>query len=362
MNITINSSNITTGNTTTSPSSNRTAQYIGWVTIGICILVANLFVFLIIVCRRRLHNSSNIILCSMFLSGSAIALLYVFPGRVFTVWRRTSIFMCSSTPSFAFASLTCYNLHICGVSLDKSVAIMSPFRHRTISNSRNALILIALIWLISFVASFVPLFTYRPYSNQRCVYNPRVQEKIQQDSIFQIVLFVTLVIVPMISTIILYSIIFARINGDSSTLLKSKYRGQKKLMAKNFKVARQMIFMLGIFAVCWLPFFLMFIVQQFIYTLFTVELYNIFRYIAFVYPIINPILFAFFTSSIRAEILRLCHKTAARQDTVLYYESTVKSGLSTRGYSASAASIKDGPNHFPAKNSTYLKPPTNRYH
>ena len=97
--------NVTTVSATTPVLNNITfnSENVAWLVIGILIVATNLFVLLIILFNRRLHDPSNIILCSMLVSGCAITVFYILPGRVFTKWRLATVFLCSTMPSFAFA-------------------------------------------------------------------------------------------------------------------------------------------------------------------------------------------------------------------------------------------------------------------
>ncbi|RDD42859.1 Beta-2 adrenergic receptor [Trichoplax sp. H2] len=284
------------------------AENSAWLVIAMLILVTNLFVLSIILIRKNLRNPSNAILCSMFICGCTIPIVYIFPGRVFEEWRFQSIFLCSTSPSFAFASITCYNLHICGICLDKMMSILTPFRHRILSNTRNIAILIAAFWIIPYVTGFIPLYTYRPYSSQFCVYDNRSHQIIQNDQIFQTIFFVTLIFIPMLTTIMLYSVALVKINRKSGSKILAdaiNQTVQKSNLSRNLKVLRQLFFVLGLFAICWLPFFILFVVQQYYFNETTRLVYSVFRYLALTYPIINPALVSFFTSSIRDEIMYL---------------------------------------------------------
>ena len=311
--------NVTTVSATTPVLNNITfnSENVAWLVIGILIVATNLFVLLIILFNRRLHDPSNIILCSMLVSGCAITVFYILPGRVFTKWRLATVFLCSTMPSFAFASLTCYNLHICAIYIIKAVPFVASFRYRKLTSIRYTAYLLLLLWSIPYVASFTPLFTYRLYSSQACVYINHSRTAIQNDQIFQFIFFKALIFIPITAAIVLYVIAYIAIKNlppwrpSIETTLKLRRTLYKM---KYSLLVRQIIFMLGLCAICWLPFFVMFIILQFRFYPPERMIYSILRYLALSHPIINPILFAYFTRSIHDAIkYNLCINTSDKK-------------------------------------------------
>lgn len=74
---------------------------------------------------------------------------------------------------------------------------------------------------------------------------------------------------------------------------------------QNLKIIRQMLAMLGLFAICWLPYFILSMVQYYGISLDLLPLIILSNYVAFRYLAVNPILFAYYTNSIRDKIKSL---------------------------------------------------------
>lgn len=290
-----------------------------WLLIGIFSLASNSFVACIILSCQKLRNCANAILCSMLLSSCAITIFYVLPGRVFVHWRENFIFLCSIIPSIVYASITCYILHICVNCLDKVVSILAPFGHRNLLTIKNVTIVIICLWTTPYLLCAIPFLTYRPYSSQYCIYHNYTQIDYIRDRIFHTVFFTFEIFIPIISTTILYIAAFIKVNSKKRRRIRNAFMismisqgRQNSNMDKNWKIALQMMLMLGLFMICWLPLLVSFIVVRYSLTAMLRTLLNIFQYIAFIYHIINPIFIASFQMGIRRQIKRVLVTIYAR--------------------------------------------------
>lgn len=301
-----------------------------WFIITILILATNLSALLMILCRPNLHIKSNAVLCSMLICGCLLALLYLFPGQVVPQWRKSFIFLCNVIPPSGAAFTSCYNLHLCDICIDKIISLMSPFRHRQILRRRNVIIIISLIWGIPFISNLIPLLTYKPYSwycnSSWALKYHRV------DRIFYTITFIFMVIIPIIITIMLYIITFTIINRRNRIRLLSvsHTRHQISNAGQNLKIIRQMFVVLGLFTLCWMPYFIFFILIYYITSLYLMQWGIRSMYLAYSYVAINPILFAYYTNSIRKEIKGfISQHCRPRKQSFTTKQSTVKNSWNT---------------------------------
>ena len=281
-----------------------------WLIITAITLTTNLSALLIIVCRHNLRVLSNAVLCSMFICGCLFAVLYLLPGQTIISWRHSSNFLCNIVPLFGVATTTCYNLHLCAICTNKVISIITPFRHRQLLRQRNVIIIISLFWIIPFTTSLIPVISFKPYS----AYCPTHSLATSQLSevIFYTVFFVLVVIIPIIFTTMLYVVAFIivnrrnRINISNANYTLHQTR-QLSSTGPKTKILLQMFAVLGLFVFCWLPYFILFIMISYVYFDDDFLYYRLhyLQYIAFSHPAINPILFAYYTRSIRDEIKQL---------------------------------------------------------
>ena len=274
--------------------------HIIWLLIGILSLVSNSTVACIILFCRKLRNRNNAILCSMLISGCAISILYILPGLAFPQLRVVSIFFCSTAPSFAFASFTCYSLHLCGSCLDKVASIVAPFRYKHYSTGRNTAIAIMCFWIIPYLLCAIPFFTYQPYSSQRCIYSNKTEIELHREQIIQTVFFTFMIFIPVVGTITLYVVASIKVNALYGQV------SQRPSLHENWKLARPMIPMLGLFCICWIPYFIYFILLSYKNSPKFDAIVDVLRYTVFVYYVVNPIFIAYSHISIHSQIKLFC--------------------------------------------------------
>ena len=314
-----------------------------WLLIGLFSLLSNSIVACIILFCRKLRNRNNAILCSMLISSCGISILYVLPGRAFQRLRIISIFFCSTLPSVAYATITCYGLHLCGSCLDKVISIVSPYRHQRYFTTRNTGIAIMCFWIIPYFLLAIPFFTYLPYSSQRCIYTNYTELDFHRDRIFQTVFFTFMIFVPIGGTLTLYIMAFVKLNTSNSQASHGSY------MRRNWKIARQMICMLGLFSICWLPLFFTFIIVAYRLTQFTRLLFEIFSYTAFSYHVFNPIFIAYFHVGIYHQTKRLCRRIQRKRTFSIYPQNNYQfenNKLQLQGATPPQQSIQ---NSFPTR-------------
>ena len=285
---------------------------IPWLMIAILTLTTNLFLVFLIICRRNLRTLSNAILCSMFICGCAYAVLCIFSSKVMIHWqilsksRLYSYIIRSSGITFTI----CYNLHLCGVCIVKMISIISPLRYRILLCRKKTFIIIGIIWAIPIVLGPIPALMDFLYWLQN---RPSRHYLIVRQICNTVILIIT-IIVPILFTIMLYIVAFIIMNRRNRLAMLAASRAhcnhqacQLSNVGRNLIIIKQMLVMLGLFTVCWLPYFIFIISIDYIQIQISLpfallHIMDGLSYLALSYPAINPILFAYYTASIRDEI------------------------------------------------------------
>ena len=279
-----------------------------WLIIAIFTLITNLSLLLTIVCRRNLRTLSNAVLCSMFICGSGYALLFLIPGRVMENWHQssTSLLYIAATSGYIFT--ISYNLHLCVICACKILSLISPLRHRVLLCRKNTIITISVTWAISIILGPTPVLTDILYHYQ----NKPIRDYIIVQQMWHTVIFVLTIIIPIIFTLMLYIVAFIKINRRHRVTMLTVTRTSHKItqtycVGRNLKLIKQMLVVLGLFTLCWLPYLIFVIIVKYMHThtfipFPLVQLVSRFSYLTLSYPAINPILFAYYTISIRNEI------------------------------------------------------------
>lgn len=311
MNFSQSYSNISTQaiNITSSPPHQNINVDITWFITAILTLSTNLSVLLIILCRRHLRILSNATICSMFICGSAYSLLYLFPSRVLVHWLPRDSFLHFMMPSIGIAFIICHNLHLSVICMQKISSIISPFRHRQLLRQKNVVIVISLVWVIPFISSLTLLVLDTLYLRSNYTLFPNY---VFTRHVLYTLMFVVIVIIPIILTIILYIVALIKVNRRNrirSLDVNYTHCQTRQIYGggQNVKIILQMLTMLGLFTICWLPSFILYIAITYNGAFQLLEILRMIFYLGCSYPAVNPILLAYYTNSIRKEIKGLIY-------------------------------------------------------
>ena len=148
------------------------------------------------------------------------------------------------------------------LSVDRYLAIRHPMRFRAFSNGRHTLRTITVIWLLSFGVMVPLLLVYQLHTvdlipREPFVFCNEVWQDPRNRHIYDATLFVILFIIPGVFVFASYSRIGVKLWTESRALYQEDTKiGREqadKIMAGRRKVARMMLILAIVFAVCWLP-------------------------------------------------------------------------------------------------------------
>lgn len=269
--------------------------------ISVITLFTNITVLILIITERKLHAMSNWILASMFCAGAVFAMAYLLPRWVFFYqWNIYYSYACLVLPMTGSALIINFNLHLALVSLDRYFCVTLPFEYQRPQTRMIVRLAILIVWFISFFIAYVPLFTFLIPSPGQCI--AQLSSRLYHNYICTV--FSILFFLPLIILITTYSRIFWIVNNhtqrsqgiivrSNSTSISAFYR--------NVRAIKYMIVILGLFVIFWMPYIILFL-AWFTTSKITVQtlfLIRAFQYLAFSYPAVNPILYAYFTPCIR---------------------------------------------------------------
>lgn len=277
-------------------------QFILMGIIGGIALITNAFLFIIIIRRKRLRIPANDILLSMFICGFLFGGVYVLPKWTNIEYIKWPIYCSLSGPIGVFFTLI-FNLHQCLICLDKFLALKWPLTYRISVNHCKMISVIVVTWIVAGFAAFSPLIFFRPINNRFCVVS--AQDFGQETTYLQVV-YGLVFFVPLILMVICYTGIIIIVNSRTKM---DQYRNNASIDQNFFsitvKTAKQMSVIAGIFIVLWLPFIALSLYMLINYKVVLLQrswilpMFEAFRFLAFAYPSINPILCGYYVNSIR---------------------------------------------------------------
>nr|KAG5708520.1 hypothetical protein BaRGS_032941 [Batillaria attramentaria] len=197
-------------------------------------------------------------------------------------------------------------LHLCLLTGDRYLKIVSPYRYNTACNSTSVIVFIALTWVVSLLLALIPALGWNLDSSED---TGPAGETLPVCSYFglhppdYLRLVVSIFFVPFVVMIFLYAHIFKVANRHARVIAAQE--GGKTRERHSWKYTKTVVIVMGLYFFCWLPVGLVIIlhVQGYLgdYTL--VEKGTMVLYAsvpAYANSIINPIIYAIKVSEVRA--------------------------------------------------------------
>lgn len=286
-----------------------------WICIGIFTVLCNLVLFISMATSKSIRNPSNVIISSSFFIGILFGGIYILPRWGTPYYHRLNVF-CAFLPILGSSFLLNYNLHQCLISIDRLIAIRWPIMYRHSIKPKHYIIAVMCLWIFSLLISSVPIMTFRIIPMNGC--NPISYTT--QEIKFHLILFFGLFYVPIILIVGCYSYIFYKIfwkNPKSKLINVNDASIQISINTrKAISASKQMFYLTLLFLFTLFPYFCSYQVN-----ILTIGLSNglldrfyklpcwvrltlplVTRYIAFLYPAINPLMYAYFVKGIRTAV------------------------------------------------------------
>lgn len=319
------------GNMTSAPPTGinpTSSSIVAAVFVGILILVTlfgNILVCISFYSFPNLRTICNYFIVSLSVADILVALLAmpiwfivqlnntiwprVLPAELSSFWQCIDIFCGTSSI-----------MNLTAVSVDRMLAIVTPFRYPKILTSKKAVVVILSVWMYSaaIAGSRLAQWPGRSYLH-----------------------FVSTVsfFLPLSLVIVMYTVIFVVVKIQ---VYRIGSAGGKE-HATEMKAAKTIAVVIGAFVVCWLPFFVIVVGHandpKFSYPM---EVYNMFKWMEYLNSCLNPVIYTCMNRTYRRAFKRLFNR--------VYLKQTV--GSSRRGSAVSMYLSRRG-----SAVSTYLRKP-----
>ncbi|XP_014678604.1 PREDICTED: allatostatin-A receptor-like, partial [Priapulus caudatus] len=292
-------------------------------------LVGNALVIIVVSCNPLMRNTTNVLIISLAISDLSFIIIcvpftatdYALPIWPFgNVWCKIVQYMINVC---AYASV--YTLVL--MSLDRYLAVVHPIASMGVRTTRNSWVAIGILWAIILLCNIPALFIYEAIDylfinedRSACMmtFGAPSPHMINMNHvrIFHICFFVLSYFIPLTATCGLYVFMLKRLwygstpgGNISSESLRSKKR-----------VTRMVVVVVVIFALCWLPIQIIFVVtktsgtmSQSSKALLAFQIVG--QCLAYTNSCVNPILYAFLSDNFRKGFKKVlcCGSSVARQ-------------------------------------------------
>uniref|UniRef100_A0A4W6CMG1 G-protein coupled receptors family 1 profile domain-containing protein n=1 Tax=Lates calcarifer TaxID=8187 RepID=A0A4W6CMG1_LATCA len=266
--------------------------------LSVVTVCGNLLVIISIIYFKQLHTPTNYLILSLAVADLLVGVL-VFPFSMeFTVSSclyYEDIF-CKVRVYFDVTLSTASILNLCCISIDRYYAVCQPLTYRTEINAHSAAVMILVTWSVSILVATG--FLVAGLNHEKCGEMCFIEVQLANilGPIFSFYL-------PMIIMLCIYLKIFLVAQRQARSIHNTNCQSTKSgatVSKIERKATKTLATVMGVFLMCWLPFFLCFTFQLLNHVSVPVAVFETFSWVALSNSLFNPFIYALFYSWFRS--------------------------------------------------------------
>ncbi|KAM7395020.1 hypothetical protein PAMA_006661 [Pampus argenteus] len=274
--------------------------YIFLGSLSVVTICGNLLVIISIIYFKQLHIPTNYLIVSLAVADLLVGVL-VFPfSMAFTVtscWYYEGLF-CKVRGSFDVTLSTASILNLCCISIDRYYAVCQPLSYKSKINNRVIGIMIFVSWSVSALIGIGIIIA--GFNQGKC------EESCLTDALISTTLAcIFSFYIPVIIMLCIYLKIFLVAQRQARSIQSTTCQNTKSgatVSKMERKATKTLAIVMGVFILCWTPYFLCMIFQPLTYDLTPIAVIETLNWLTLSNSMLNPFIYAFFYSWFRSAL------------------------------------------------------------
>ncbi|XP_044026028.1 trace amine-associated receptor 1-like [Siniperca chuatsi] len=277
---------------TNNPSIICVLLYIFLGALSVVTICGNLLVIISIIYFKQLHLPTNYLILSLAVADLLVGVL-VFPFSmavtVTSCWYHTTIF-CKVRGSFDVTLSTASILNLCCISIDRYFAVCQPLAYKSKINDRIIGIMILVSWGVSALIGIGIIIAgfNQGKCGESCLIDALISTTLACIFSFYI---------PAIIMLCIYLKIFLVAQRQANSIQNTTCQSTKSgatVSKMERKATKTLAIVMGVFLLCWSPYFLFIIFQPLTYDVTPIAVIETLNWLALSNSMLNPLIYAFF--------------------------------------------------------------------